>query len=226
MENEPLTLELLLQQLNSTDPDVRTAAWLAAGEVGAPAVAPLADLMAQSGQSVQQLTKQLAELQSGSAGNQKREKLAALQAELRQPLEVGRAAQRGLWKIVRHTGRPGADNDRHAVVTALLPLLAGERPEAVRREAIWMLSEIAGDEAVRPLHRLLQEPVLREDARLALQRIPGSASLSALKSALEQAPEDFKINIAQSLRARGVEVPGLPCQKLVPSRERADAAAG
>ena len=86
-----------------------------------------------------------------------------------------------------------------------------------------MLSEIAGDEAVRPVGRLLRNKQLREDARMVLERLPGRKSLRMLTRALEKAPDDFKINIAQSLRARGEEVPGLPCQKLVPKKKRATA---
>jgi hypothetical protein len=52
-----------------------------------------------------------------------------------------------------------------------------------------------------------------------LQRIPGDKSLAALKAGLAAAPDDFKPNIAQSLRQRGEEVPGIPCAKLVPSRK-------
>jgi hypothetical protein len=42
--------------------------------------------------------------------------------------------------------------------------------------------------------------------------------LAALQTALQSAPDDFKLNVAQSLRARGAEVPGLPCEKLKPTR--------
>jgi hypothetical protein len=54
---------------------------------------------------------------------------------------------------------------------------------------------------------------------MVLQRLPGRKSLQALEAGLKAAPEDFKINIAQSLRARGQTVPGLPCQKMSPTRE-------
>jgi hypothetical protein len=40
-----------------------------------------------------------------------------------------------------------------------------------------------------------------------------------LQEGLEVAPDDYKVNMAQSLRARGVDVPGLPCQKLVPTKQ-------
>ena len=134
-------------------------------------------------------------------------------------LEVGRAAKRGLWKIVRHAGRPGADDERACVVRELLDLLGDDQPRGVRAEVIWMLSEIGGDESVEPVARLLTNQELREDARMVLQRIPSAKSLAALKAALRAAPEDFKPNIAQSLRHRGVQVPGLPCRKLIPTKK-------
>ena len=66
---------------------------------------------------------------------------------------------------------------------------------------------------------MLSNKELREDARMSLQRIPGRQSLAALKNGLKTAPEDFKLNIAQSLRKRGVKVPGLACVKLVPTKK-------
>jgi hypothetical protein len=89
---------------------------------------------------------------------------------------------------------------------------------AVRREALWMLSEIAGDEAVGPTAALLADQELREDARMVLDRIPGPASLAALRDALNRASDDFRYNLAQSLRHRGVGVPDVPERKLVPVR--------
>lgn len=133
--------------------------------------------------------------------------------------EVARAAERALWKIVRYAGRPKADDERKAVVKELVPLLGHSQPVRVKRETMWMLSEIAGDEAVEPVTSQLSDKELREDARMVLERLPGQKSLAALQTALETVPEEFKINIAQSLRARGVKVPGLPCQKLVPTRK-------
>ena len=131
--------------------------------------------------------------------------------------EVVRSAKRAMWKIVRHAGRPKADNERGAVEAALIPLLA--KGEAnVRRDFVWMLSEIGGDDSVPALAALLAEKDLREDARAALQRIPGRKSLKALKDALKTAPEDYRPAIAVSLRARGEKVKEYPSQKLVPTR--------
>jgi len=70
-------------------------------------------------------------------------------------LEVARAAKRALWKIVRHTGRPGADKQKQAVADSLAGLLGGEVPVAIRREVLWMLSEIGDKKAIEPIAKLL-----------------------------------------------------------------------
>ena len=132
--------------------------------------------------------------------------------------EIARAATRGLWVIVRHAGRPGAAKEAKAVADQLVSLLASGATQ-VRRETLWMLSEIGGDEAVPAMAALLTDKELREDARCALQRIPGRKSLAALKDAFAVAPDDFKYHLAESLRDRGEKVKGYPTQKLKPTRQ-------
>jgi len=134
-------------------------------------------------------------------------------------LEVARAAKRGLWKIVRHAGRPGAGNEKRELVGELVELLGDEQPVPVRREVLWMLSEIGTRRSIKPISALLSNRELREDTRMVLQRIPSKSAVAALKAGLKAAPEDFKLNIAQSLRQRGVKVRGLPCVKLVPTKK-------
>ncbi len=179
-----MTVEELLAKIKDKDDKVRSAAWLAAGEVGAPAVKPLAGVACDSGSE----------------------------------LEVGRAAKRAIWKIVRSAGRPGADAAKNAVVGELLALLAEGRPASLTREVLWMLSEIGGDESVLPVAKLLVNQELREDARCCLERIPGDKSLAALRAGLAAAPHDFQSAMADALRARGVDVPGVPSKKLVPAK--------
>jgi HEAT repeat protein len=138
-------------------------------------------------------------------------------------LEVGRAAKRAIWKIVRFVGAPGV-GEKTAVVSELLDLIATGQPAAVRREAFWMLSEIGSDEtieAIREMPELLDDKEMREHARCAAERIPTEAAIDLFQEGLEEAPEDFKPAIAQSLRARGVEVSRekYPCQKLVPTKQ-------
>jgi len=173
----------LLAGIKSDSAEKRTETWQSAGEVGAPAVKPLAEVMTDDN------------------------------------LEVARAAKRALWQIVRYTGRPGANRERRAVETELTGLLDRNQPVAVRAEVLWMLSEIGARNSIRPISRLLRNENLREDARMALERIPTKRAVTVLKAAFEKAPEDFKLNIAQSLRKRGEEVAGYPCQKLVPTKK-------
>ncbi len=132
-------------------------------------------------------------------------------------LEVARAAKRGLWKMVHTFGRPGTDSEKQAVVQELIPLLKSS--PALRREVLWMLSEIGGDEAVEPVTAMLSDKDFREDARAALQRIPGQKSLEALKSALATAPAEFQAALAESLRDRGVRLDQYPSRKLTPSKQ-------
>ncbi|MBI3851073.1 MAG: HEAT repeat domain-containing protein [Verrucomicrobia bacterium] len=179
-----ISLDEFISRIKSADDRVRGPAWQSAAEFGAPAVKPLAEVMAHP------------------------------------DFEIARAAQRALWKIVRHAGRPGADKERSEVATELVPLLA-HGSSYVRREFVWMLSEIGGDDTVPPLAALLLDQDLREDVRGALQRMPGAKSLAALKTALASTPEDFKPAIAVSLRARGQKVNGFPSQKLIPTEKTA-----
>lgn len=176
------SIEEAIAKIKGQDDKARAAGWQSAAQLGAPAVKPLAALLADP------------------------------------EIEVTRTAKRALLKIVRHAGRPGASQEREAVVTELIPLLAKSAPTEARRELMWMLSELGGDESVEPVAAMLSEPELREDARMVLQRIPGDKALAALKAGLAGAPDDFKPNIAVSLRQRGVQVEGYPSRRLVPTK--------
>ena len=156
-------------------------------------------------------------LGAGKAGAAAVKPLAEVMTD--KEFEIARAAKRGLWKIVRHVGRPKSGNKKNAVVNNLIELLSDQTPDSVRREVLWMLSEIGGRKAVEPIAALLSNKDLREDARMVLQRIPTRGALAALKAGFEAAPEDFKLNIAQSLRQRGAKVSGYPCVKLVPTKK-------
>jgi len=154
---------------------------------------------------------------AGKAGAPAVQPLAIVMTDKR--LEVARAAKRGLWKIVRHAGRPGADEEKIVVADKLVELLGNVHPVPVRREVLWMLSEIGNEKAVNPIAALLSNQDLREDARMTLQRIPNKEALAALRAGLINANDDFKLNIAQSLRQRGEKVDGLDCVKLVPTKK-------
>jgi HEAT repeat protein len=173
----------LIDKLKDNNDNVRAEALGSADQVGAPAVKPLAKVIADK------------------------------------DVEVSRAGKRALWKIVRHVGRPGAGAEKRSVVARLRELLDDEQPVLVRREVLWMLSEIGGRESVDAIAGLLLNEELREDARMVLERIPGRESLDALKEGLKAAPDDIKLNMAQSLRKRGLRIRGLDCVKLVPTKQ-------
>lgn len=172
----------LLAEIISDDPEVRTEAWVGAGEIGPAAIPPLVELMSHPN------------------------------------VESARAAKRAVWKIVRTSSRPGADAEREAVEKALIETVKKEGTYAVISELLRMLPEIGGDAAVPAIVARLTDVNLREDARTALERIPGEASLGALVQAFVDVPVDFKPAVARSLRNRGVEVEGHPEEKLIPSR--------
>ena len=130
--------------------------------------------------------------------------------------ELARKAKRALYRVVRHAGLPAAARERRAVERELIRLL-GSCPSSVRREVVWMLSEIGSPRAVGPMAALLADKELREDARCALTRHPAPSAVPALKSAFAAAPEEFKYALAESLRARGEKVEGYPSRKLVPT---------
>ena len=131
--------------------------------------------------------------------------------------EVARAAKRALYLIVRHSDRPGANQETQSVETALLNAL--HQPGSVaQREILWMLSEIGTDRSLPSMAVLLRTPEVREDARCAITRLPGKRATAALRAAFKAAPKDFKYALADSLRQRGEKVEGYPSQTSVPTR--------
>jgi hypothetical protein len=99
--------------------------------------------------------------------------------------------------------RPGAEKERQAVTSELLKLAADKaQPAPIRGEALFLLGFTAGNRDVPAIAPLLNDPDTRDEARMALERIPGSASLNALKSALRTAPADFRPALEQSVRNR------------------------
>jgi hypothetical protein len=82
-----------------------------------------------------------------------------------------------------------------------------------------MTWQIAGEEAVEPVAALLAHKELGEDARMALERLPGEKATATLQAALASADEAAKPALAHSLRVRGVEVPGVPDLRLKPTKK-------
>jgi hypothetical protein len=134
-------------------------------------------------------------------------------------LDISRAASRAIQNIVYHAGRPGAEDEAAAVADELVVLLDDAQPLQFRRDVLWMTWQIAGEEAVPPVQKLLANPDLHEDARMALERLPGEGATKALQAALASAADSQKFALAHSLRVRGVDVPGVPELRLTPTKE-------
>lgn len=166
--------------------------------------------------SAQPESRTAAWTQAGSVGPQALGPLAELLTH--SDHEVARAATQAMWKITRTVGAPGAA-DKSAALSQLVALLADAQPPVVRREVLWMLSEIGDASCVPAMSRALLDTQLHDDGRMALERIPGPESHAALQEAFERAPEALKYPLAQALRKRGATVAGYACQKLVPQRE-------
>ncbi len=177
-----LTLDDLIENIQSEDAATRAAARDAAGSVGAEAIVPLGKIAANG------------------------------------ELDVARAAQRAMQKIVYHAGRPNAEDEARAVAGELVKLLGDSQPLQFRREVLWMTWQIAGEEAVEPVAALLAHAELHEDARMALERLPEEKATAALQAAYSAATDSKKAALAHSLRLRGVETPGAPDLRLKPTK--------
>lgn len=134
-------------------------------------------------------------------------------------LEIARAANRAIQNIVYYVGRPGAEDEAAAVTTELLKLLDDAQPLQLRRDVLWMTWQIAGEEAVEPIANLLAHAELREDARMALECLPSDKATTVLQAALATASDAEKPALAHSLRVCGIETPGIPDLRLVPTKK-------
>ena len=110
---------------------------------------------------------------AGQVGASAVKPLAAINISGDVEREVARSAKRAMWQIVRYAGRPKAEDERNAVVTELQGLLADAWPDALRRDVVWMLAEIGGDDCIPALVQVLKNSELLEDVRCALMQIPG-----------------------------------------------------
>lgn len=199
----------------NTSPVVTAAATLAVGaalnQAQAASVSDLVEQLKSKDDQVRGKAWQAA----GPCGAPAVKPLAELMQDAE--METARSAKRAIYQIIRYAGRPGAEEEARAVEAELISGLQNPKP-SIRREILWMISEIGGDNSVEPAAALLKDSEVREDARCALQRIPGAKSLRALKTALTEVPEDFRFNIADSLRKRGEPITDYPSKKLVPTK--------
>jgi HEAT repeat protein len=112
---------------------------------------------------------------------------------------VSLSAQAALKNIAAYAGRPAAAAERRAVAEAFTKLLDKEHSRVLRTLALELLS-ITGDDAVVPnITALLADAEVRDEARRALEGIPGPASLKALIEAAGKTEGAFRVAVLGSL---------------------------
>ncbi|NLH97914.1 MAG: hypothetical protein GX446_00285 [Chthonomonadales bacterium] len=94
---------------------------------------------------------------------------------------AARAAMEALRRVAHHCARPRASAERRTAATELLKLISASFPRPVRAEALYLLGCVGGPQQVQAIAALLRDPALADDARMALQRIPGGAAARALR---------------------------------------------
>lgn len=114
----------------------------------------------------------------------------------------GKAAYEAIKKIVYNAGRPGAVAEAKSAADQLLRLAAPEYPRFVRADALELLGVVASDTETSALGALIDDKDVGEDARMALERIPGKAADDALKAAARTGGKARKDAIDLSLRHR------------------------
>ncbi|MBM4042139.1 MAG: DUF1080 domain-containing protein [Planctomycetes bacterium] len=102
-------------------------------------------------------------------------------------------------------------------ITAQLGAILQEpkTPNAAKQLTCRMLERIGGDEHVPLLAKLLADPQVGDDARRALEQIPGEAASAALRDALAKAQGDARIGLINSLGERRDPKAVEPLSKLV-----------
>ena len=144
MEAEELTLELLVEQIQSTNHDARAAARDAAGQVGAPAIAPLAGIAMEGEFEIARAANRAMQNVVYHAGRPgAAEEAAAVAAELialisdEPPMQFRRDVLWMTWQIA------GAE--------AVDPVAALLQHEQLREDAVMCLEGLPVDEAVEAL---------------------------------------------------------------------------
>ena len=85
---------------------------------------------------------------------------------------IAKAAKKAMEDITHYAARPGARDEAATVAAELLHIAeAKPRPRMVRAHALYLLGFAGDDRAIPGLTRLLPDPEIGEDARMALERI-------------------------------------------------------
>jgi HEAT repeat protein len=114
----------------------------------------------------------------------------------------GKAAFEAMKRIAYNAGRPGAPEEAKAASESLLTLTSAVHSRQVRADALELLGIVGSATEVKAIAALMDDKEVGEDARLALQRIPGKAAEDALRAAARGAGSDRRAAIELSLRHR------------------------
>lgn len=118
---------------------------------------------------------------------------------------AAKAALEALQRIVHNAARPGAGGERLAAAQQLTKLIGGDQPHSVRADALKLLGCVGGPSEVTAIADLIHVPDIREDARMALERIPDPSADVALRNCSRTVPADYRAAIDQSLRHRKIK---------------------
>ncbi|HOJ33095.1 MAG TPA: hypothetical protein PKY35_13300 [Candidatus Hydrogenedentes bacterium] len=116
--------------------------------------------------------------------------------------EVSRTAKMALDRVVASCGQVGKEEQKKQVTQALTDMLSSTLATEVKREILRRLGILGDDSAVAAIRKLLLDEHLGEDAKMALERIPGESSVCALVEVLPQASPQMQISILGSLKKR------------------------
>ena len=103
---------------------------------------------------------------------------------------ISKAALAAIETITTHAGRSTAEAEREAVAQAIADAVEAAGDDQLRRELLHLLGLAASDMQIPLLAGLLNDAAVGEDARIALERIPGAAATGALIQALQDSPEE------------------------------------
>ena len=113
---------------------------------------------------------------------------------------VWRATFNVLADFANEVSVPGREKERVAVTTALMTLVAPEKPVEIKEPGLQLLSLVVSEGFdISPIGALLEDPEMRERARGALQIMGTRQARGALRSALSSADPVFVPALIDSL---------------------------
>jgi HEAT repeat protein len=115
---------------------------------------------------------------------------------------IATAAEVALKSIVHHAARPGASEEADLVTQQLLQWVLAGSSLKTQALALQMLQVVGTERAAPVLERTLLSPPLRQDALLALERIPGRNATKALARARKKVDPEFRPQVEQAIRRR------------------------